>query len=155
MKKAVPPKEALAILSSIQSKSLVLIGGCFDLLHDGHLAFISEAKKYGDFLIVLLESDQAIKDKKGINRPIQHQKKRASVLLKKSITDLCILLPYPFINQDYDNLVTAIKPAIIATTKGDPYLFHKKRQAAIATAKVVEVIERISNYSTSSKVEHE
>ena len=41
---------------------IVLTGGCFDILHIGHIRFLSEAKRMGDYLVVLLESDQKVKD---------------------------------------------------------------------------------------------
>ena len=43
-----------------QNKKIVLIGGCFDLLHIGHIIFLEEAKKQGDLLIVFLESDDEL-----------------------------------------------------------------------------------------------
>lgn len=43
-------------------KTLVLAGGCFDILHTGHIKFLKNAKKAGDILIILLESDKKITD---------------------------------------------------------------------------------------------
>jgi len=46
-------------------KKVVLVGGCFDILHIGHLKFLEEAKKSGDILVVLLEDDKNVKRLKG------------------------------------------------------------------------------------------
>ncbi len=134
------------------NKKIVLTGGCFDLLHRGHLLFLEKAKLEGDYLIVLLESDNSIKIRKGQTRPIETQKKRAENLLKQSSVDLIILLPERVSDSDYDNLVSEIKPAIIATTKKDPSRFHKERQAQLVGAKVIDVIERLPQYSTTKKI---
>jgi cytidyltransferase-like protein len=49
---------------------IVLAGGSFDILHIGHVKFLSEAKGAGDYLIILLESDQKVKKVKGSNRSV-------------------------------------------------------------------------------------
>ena len=59
---------------------IVLAGGCFDLLHIGHIIFIEEANKHGDCLILMLESDETITKNKGNNRPINSQEDRAKIL---------------------------------------------------------------------------
>lgn len=153
MKKSGYPKKILSILAA-QSEPIILIGGCFDLLHDGHISFINAAKKLGGVLVVLLESDQSIKQTKGEHRPIQKQSERSEALLQTTV-DFVILLPYPFLDKDYDDLVSNIKPAIIATTKGDPNLSHKKRQADVNNAKLIEVIDRLDQFSTSKKINNE
>ncbi len=144
--------DAAVVLSKTfqkQRKNLVLAGGCFDILHPGHIQFLRRAKAAGDLLALLLESDESIKKRKGDTRPINMQQKRAETLLAKTDTDIVALLPYPFDDKDYDNLVTRLKPAIIATTLADPYKYHKDRQASLIGAKVLEVIERLPEYSTT------
>lgn len=151
MKQILTPSQALLFLQDkpIEKKKLVLAGGCFDILHKGHVQFLQKAKAAGDYLFLLLESDQAIKEEKGENRPCNSQQKRAEQLLAHTDTDLVILLPYPFKDQDYDSLVTKLKPAIIATTLSDPYKYHKDRQASLIGARVLEVIQRLPEYSTT------
>ena len=134
---------------SLNEGTRVLAGGCFDLLHPGHLSFLKKAKEQGDLLFLLLESDDMIKKSKGNNRPHQDQQIRAENLAQTQIVDYVILLPEEMDNNEYDKLVSLIKPAIIATTKGDPYRYHKERQALLVGGKVVDVIDRISNFSTS------
>src|SRR3989338_6184443 len=58
----------------------ILVGGCFDLLHFGHINFLKDAKKYGDYLIVALESDENVRRMKGDNRPIHTQVQRKQML---------------------------------------------------------------------------
>ncbi|MBI2074868.1 MAG: adenylyltransferase/cytidyltransferase family protein [Candidatus Levybacteria bacterium] len=130
-------------------KTIVLAGGSFDILHVGHIEFLQQAKNQGDYLFVLLESDETVKTIKGEYRPINTQEDRAKILSSLHMIDYVLLLPRFKNDNDYDNLVSEIKPAIIATTVGDPGRKHKERQAALVKANLVDVIERIPEKSTS------
>ena len=55
----------------------MLVGGCFDVLHLGHIKFLQAAKKIGDILFVFVESDENVKKIKGEARPINNQTERA------------------------------------------------------------------------------
>jgi rfaE bifunctional protein nucleotidyltransferase chain/domain len=132
-----------------QNKRIILVGGGFDILHQGHLTFLNEAKKYGDSLIVLLESDATLRALKGPNRPINPQNARATILAALPTVDHVICLTRRLTNEEYDAVVLQVKPAIIATTKGDPGRQHKERQASMINATVVDVIERLPAYASS------
>ena len=137
----------------LKNKSIVLAGGCFDILHVGHVSFLEKAKAKGDILLVMLEHDNSIRRLKGKNRPIHTQKDRAKILASISLVDYVILLPDMTSNTQYDTLIKHIKPAIIATTKGDSGRFHKERQAYNVNAKVVDVTDLIKDQSTSRLVQ--
>jgi FAD synthetase len=132
-------------------QKIVLVGGCFDILHIGHITFLEKAKKAGDYLIVLLESDQAIQKLKGKNRPINSQADRAKILSSLKVVDKVIALPV-MKDLDYDELVKKIKPAVIATTSGDSGIHHKKRAAKLVGAKVKVVTKNIKDQSTTNLV---
>lgn len=136
-----------------QGKTIVLAGGCFDILHIGHVLFLEKAKQQGDVLFIMVESDEAIRKRKGKNRPIHQQKERAKILGSLTNVDYIILLPNKMSNNDYDMLIKKIQPNTIATTKPDPLVEHKKRQAKITGAKLVYVINQIKNVSTSKMVQ--
>ena len=95
---------------------VVLVGGCFDILHFGHIYFLKKAKSLGDVLIVALESDENTRKLKGPSRPIHTQKQRKEMLEALRFVDKIISLP-PLPN--YRQLVAEIKPQIIAVTQGD------------------------------------
>ncbi len=154
MNKIFSTKDAIQLATRLhqQNKRIVLVGGCFDLVHIGHITFFEEAKKQGERVIVLLESDEAIKKNKGHKRPINSQEIRAKILAALSIVDAIILLEPHMTNEDYDALVFAIKPAIIATTRGDVSRHHKERQAKQIGAKVVDVTTQISDKSTTKLI---
>lgn len=129
-------------------KGKVLVGGCFDILHPGHLLFLKKAKQEGDLLIVLLESDEKIKELKGAGRPVNFQKERANVLAKIPEVDYIVELPYMNKNSDYDELISRIKPEIIAVTKGGNNIHHK-RVAGLVGAELKVVTDIIGDYSTT------
>ncbi|MDP3941245.1 MAG: adenylyltransferase/cytidyltransferase family protein [bacterium] len=132
-----------------QGKTVILAGGCFDILHVGHITFLQEAKKRGEYLFVLLESDASIRKMKGPNRPINTQEDRAKVLSALTTVDIIIPLPGVLKNEDYDELILALKPAIIATNKADPNRLHKVRQATKSGSVLVDVGEEVQNLSTT------
>jgi FAD synthetase len=127
---------------------IVLTGGCFDILHIGHVRFLSEAKGMGDFLVVLLESDEKVKKLKGESRPIFIQKERAEMLSALESVDLVVLLPMIENDSDYLNLVMEIKPKIITVTENDSRIEKKRSQAKKVGAKV-KVISLINTFSSS------
>lgn len=151
MNKILNTNEAIKVAKQLrkEGKSVVLAGGCFDILHPGHVLFLQEAKKQGDILFVLLESDDMIRKKKGKDRPIHTQKDRSLILESLTMVDYIIPLPLLYTDQNYDNLLSSLKPTIIATTKGDANRHHKERQAKLINAQVVEVIQRIEYTSTT------
>lgn len=71
-------------------KGTVMIFGCFDIIHPGHLFFFLEAKKYGDKLIAVVGRDKTIKNIKGKNS-LYNEKERISMLSKIDVIDKVIL----------------------------------------------------------------
>jgi len=122
-----------------QGKSIVLVGGCFDIFHYGHFKFLQEAKKFGAILLILLESDEKVRKLKGSHRPVTLQLQRAEVLSAFPFIDFVVLLNAVISNQVYYDIVHQIRPSSIALTKGDPQLKNKTRQAESVGAKVVEI----------------
>ncbi len=126
----------------------VLVGGCFDILHYGHIRFLEEAKKLGDWLVVALESDENVRRMKGEGRPIHNQAQRKEMLEALSCVDEVIALPPMNTHQEYYDLVTRVHPRVIAITEGDPLESNKREQAAKAAARLA-VIPKIPTPSTS------
>lgn len=151
MGKVLTIKEAPSIIKQLKQdgKKIVLVGGIFDLIHRGHVEFLEKARKEGDVLIVLLESDEKTREIKGKNRPINTQRDRAFVLSRFVTVDYVLLLPYFKKDKDYEKLVKVLQPDIIAVTKADTLKSLKKRYAKSVHGKLVEVISRIKEYSTS------
>lgn len=136
-------------VKSGQAKKIVLIGGCFDVLHYGHIEFLRKSKDHGDYLVVALESDEMIiKYKK--RQPIHNQQQRAQNLAAIRYVDKVLLLPVLEGFKGYNQLVQDVKPVIIATTKNDSQINNKKRQALSVGAQVKIVIDNINDFSSSN-----
>jgi rfaE bifunctional protein nucleotidyltransferase chain/domain len=129
MARIVNLQELKKVLARENKGRVVLAGGCFDILHIGHVRFLSEAKKMGDYLVVLLENDKKVKKLKGENRPVFRRKERAEMLSALESVDLVVLLPLMARDSDYLNLIRRIKPDIIAVTENDPHIERKRGQA--------------------------
>jgi rfaE bifunctional protein nucleotidyltransferase chain/domain len=136
-------------LTKGRKNKIVLVGGCFDVMHLGHIFFLEKAKEKGDMLVVLLESDENIKKNKGQNRPINNQENRAVFLTKLKMVDYVIKLPEMKSDEDYLEILKKIKPNIIAVSEGDVGLEKKSKQAKEIGAKVVKVSKLIPHQSTS------
>ncbi|MGN6165690.1 MAG: D-glycero-beta-D-manno-heptose 1-phosphate adenylyltransferase [Flavisolibacter sp.] len=97
------------------SKKIAFTNGCFDILHAGHIASLTEAAKHGDYLIVGLNADASIKGLKGENRPVNDERSRALVLASLTMVDAVIIFSEPTPLE----LIKAIQPD--ALVKGGDY----------------------------------
>jgi rfaE bifunctional protein nucleotidyltransferase chain/domain len=131
-----------------KTKPIVLVGGCFDILHLGHLNFFRAAKQNTNRLVILLESDKNVSKLKGINRPINNQRERAEILAAIDIVDYVILLPPLDNDKKYFSIIQQIRPKFIAITKNDPIYEKKKNQARQVGAKIL-VVPKTNTHSTT------
>ncbi len=130
------------------NKKIVLVGGCFDLLHFGHTEFLRQAKALGDWLVVALESDENVRRLKGESRPIHTQEQRKALLTSLSFVDEVIMLPPMNTDEEYGRLVQKVSPHVLAVTEDDPVIDKKQTHAALVGARVI-VIPKIHTPSTS------
>lgn len=96
-------------------KRIVSTSGCFDLLHAGHVRYLSEAKEAGDVLIVMLNSDVSVRALKGTERPIVPQEERAAVIAGLGCVDYVIC----FDALTPCGLIRALQPDVVV--KGGDY----------------------------------
>lgn len=152
MNKIISLKKAIKISKKLHldKKILVISGGCFDILHLGHVKFLKNAKKQGNLLLILLESDESVEKLKGKERPINSQTERAEILAAINFVDYVLLLNGIKSNEEYDKLIKDLNPDIIAVTKNDPNVIHNQRQAKQIGASVLKVIARIPNKSSTN-----
>jgi len=90
-------------------KQIVFTNGCFDILHVGHVRYLTAARSEGDVLVVGLNSDASVKSIKPDNRPIVSQEQRAEVLAGLGVVDFITI----FDESDPLPLIRAIKPDIL------------------------------------------
>jgi len=92
-----------------EAKTIVFTNGCFDILHPGHVRYLEQARKLGDFLIVGLNSDKSVRQIKGPSRPIMPERARAEVLAALQFVDAVIIFDAP----DPYNLIKQLMPNIL------------------------------------------
>ena len=141
-------QKKMGLLPLNGSNHKVLVGGCFDLLHYGHLNFLKSAKDCGDFLLVALESDESILKMKGA-LPIHTQQQRAEILAELECVDRVLLLPSLSGFEDYMDLVRSLSPQTLAVTSGDSQRANKQKQADLIGAQLVVVNHLIEGLSSS------
>lgn len=147
MAEIIPISRITAVKKKTANKRTVLVGGCFDLLHPGHVIFLEKAKKAGDILVVLLEADEKVKQLKGANRPIYNQQDRAQVLSALSAVDYVVMLPFLSSDSAYDKLIGQIQPDVIVVSSKDTSLHHQR--SAKKSGAQLKFVKVIGSYSTS------
>jgi rfaE bifunctional protein nucleotidyltransferase chain/domain len=126
----VTPEEAgtLAARLRAEGRRIVLANGCFDLLHVGHVRYLSAARALGDVLFVGLNSDAAVSRLKGPGRPVLPAAERAEILSALRVVDHVVV----FDEDTADRLVALVRPAIHA--KGTDYTDATVPEAASVRA---------------------
>ena len=105
----------LAELSSLverlkkEGKRIVFTNGCFDIIHAGHVDYLEEAKSFGDFLIVGMNSDSSVRRIKGEKRPIVPENYRARVLEGLRTVD-CVFI---FEEETPLKVIEAVRPDVL------------------------------------------
>ena len=91
------------------NKNVVFTNGCFDLLHIGHIRYLTAARQEGDLLVVGLNSDSSVKLIKGSQRPIIEQAHRSEILASLQVVDYVTFFDEP----DPLKLIQLLKPAVL------------------------------------------
>jgi len=128
-----------------QNKKVVFTNGCFDILHRGHIEYLSKARDLGDVLVVGLNTDSSVKRIKGENRPVQDEASRAQILASLRFVEAVIL----FDEDTPYELISLIKPDVLV--KGGDYTEETIVGADIVRANGGDVvtIPVVEGYSTS------
>lgn len=132
-----------------QGKTVVTTNGCFDILHVGHVRYLEKTKTFGDYLIVLLNSDKSVRSIKGPTRPINCEEDRAEILSALKCVDYVVL----FDEDSPRNLLDEMKPDVY--TKGADYTMETLPEADIMRKNNtrVEFIEFVEGKSTTKTIE--
>ena len=130
-------------------KQIVFTNGCFDIIHAGHVRYLTAAKNFGDVLIVGLNTDESVRRLKGSSRPINTQDDRAEVLLGLKAVDHVIF----FGEATAEALIAEIQPDIYV--KGGDYTLETLPEAAIVQSYggCVEFINLVAGKSTTNLIE--
>ena len=132
-----------------EGKTIVFSNGCFDILHRGHVEYLSKAADLGDILIIGLNTDASVKRLKGPTRPVNDEKARAVVLAALEFVDAVI-----FFEEDtpYD-LIKFVQPDVLV--KGKDYKAEDivGYDIVVGNGGRVETIELVDGFSTTNTIE--
>ncbi|ANH81888.1 hypothetical protein A8C56_13705 [Niabella ginsenosidivorans] len=147
------PAQIAAIGSVYRSmgKKIVFTNGCFDILHRGHISFLSQARALGDVLIVGLNFDESVRRLKGAHRPINPLADRKTVLAALE----CVTHIVPFGNREDDTateLITLLRPDIYV--KGGNYAAKELPEAELVRKNggSVHILPLMPGCSTSGMI---
>ena len=134
----------------LKNEKVVFTNGCFDLVHQGHIDYLSKAADLGTKLIVAVNSDDSVKRLgKGDERPLQDEKSRAILMAALSFVDLVVIF-----NDDTPlYVIEKINPDVLV--KGSDYSIENivGHQSVLANGGEVKTIDFLEGYSTSKIVE--
>lgn len=130
-----------------QHKKIVLTQGSFDMVHIGHARYCQEAKKYGDILIVGVDGDAKVKQRKGNDRPVVPQEERLEMLTYLESVDLVVLKK---VDDPKYNLIKLVNPDVLVATR-ETYSPEKIQTVSKYCQKVV-VLDPMATTSTSAKI---
>jgi rfaE bifunctional protein nucleotidyltransferase chain/domain len=141
--------ELETFLNANKGKKIVFTNGCFDILHRGHAAYLAEAKKLGDLLVMGVNSDASVKRLKGPERPINNEQDRKFVLSQLRSVDFVEI----FMEDTPLNLILKIRPKVLV--KGGDWKIDQivGGKEVISWGGDVLSLNFIDGYSTTSIIQ--
>jgi D-beta-D-heptose 7-phosphate kinase/D-beta-D-heptose 1-phosphate adenosyltransferase len=150
-RKILSPEEMLGERNRLRSsrRRLVFTNGVFDLLHVGHVRYLTEARKLGDALVVAINSDRTVRLLKGDSRPVFNDKERAEILAALRMVDYVTI----FDDVSPRSLIATLLPDVLV--KGGDYQLdeiHGREEVEAAGGQVVS-LPFVDGASTTSIIE--
>lgn len=134
----------------LKGKRIIFTNGCFDILHAGHVDYLTKARDLGGYMILGLNTDESVKrQNKGANRPVNNEQARAMVLAALGCVDSIIL----FDEDTPYELIKFLQPDVIV--KGNDYKAEEVVGYDIVKARGGEVltIPLLEGFSTTRLIE--
>lgn len=149
--KIIPFQNSKQFKNTITDKPIVFTNGCFDILHLGHLTYLSKARELGNFLWIGVNSDLSVKRLKGESRPVNSEEDRAILLASLLFVDAITI----FSDDTPITLLELIQPDI--HVKGGDYIAEKMPEYKTVTAyggivKILPFVEGKSSTSIINKI---
>jgi D-glycero-beta-D-manno-heptose 1-phosphate adenylyltransferase len=149
--KIVPEAEAAIIKKTHREQRLVFTNGCFDILHVGHIRYLTAAKQLGDILVVGLNSDSSVRQLKGPDRPINSEADRAEILAALAVVDHVVI----FEEMRVSRLVNQLRPDLYV--KGGDYsvdsLDRGEVDALRSVGAEIKIVPLVPGRSTTRVIE--
>ncbi|HXG92784.1 MAG TPA: D-glycero-beta-D-manno-heptose 1-phosphate adenylyltransferase [Blastocatellia bacterium] len=132
-----------------EGKRVVFTNGCFDLLHPGHVRYLTQARALGDALIVALNSDRSVRALKGEGRPILNESERAEVIAALEAVDYVTV----FDEETPRELIAALLPDVLVKGGDWPVEQIVGREEVRAAGGEVLSLPFVEGSSTSEIIE--
>ena len=151
-KKIIDRKRAATVSKELREsgRRLVFTNGCFDLLHVGHVRYLEGARVLGDALMVAINGDEAVRELKGEDRPLNRETERAEVIAALQCVDYVVIFPEVRVTA----LLEDVRPAIYV--KGGDYTtatLDGEERAALERAQAeIRILPFEPGYSTSGLI---
>jgi len=132
-----------------QDKKVVFTNGVFDLLHTGHITYLTKAAELGDKLIIGLNTDSSVKRLKGPERPVNDENSRALLLAALFFVDAIVM----FDDDTPLSLITELMPDVLV--KGADYTIDNivGAKEVIANGGEVKTIDFVEGFSSTSIIQ--
>ena len=132
-----------------EGKRIVFTNGVFDILHRGHVEYLTKAGSLGDVLVVGMNTDASVRRLKGAERPVVSQDDRAFVLAALGVVDYVCL----FDEDTPYNLIKAVEPDILV--KGSDWAINDivGKDIVEAAGGIVQTIDYVPNRSTTNIIQ--
>lgn len=131
-----------------QGKKLVFTNGCFDILHRGHVTYLTFARNQGDALVVGVNTDASVRANKGPDRPINSEQDRAFVLGSLRAVDYVVL----FGDDEPKDIIAKILPQVLV--KGRDWAHYVSgREVVEANGGEVVLADMVEGRSTTSTIQ--
>ena len=124
----------------------IFVNGTFDILHRGHLELLNYAKSLGDFLLVGIDSDNRVKEKKGLSRPIHNQEERKFFLQNLKAVDSVDIFST---DNELESMIKSFKPDImvIGSDWKDKFVIGSQYASKLI------FFDRIGDYATTKTIQ--
>jgi len=151
IEKILSPEKMLGERQRLRSTGarLVFTNGVFDLLHVGHVRYLTAARALGDALVVAINSDRTVRELKGLDRPVFDQAERAEILAALNVVDYVVV----FDDVSPRKLISTLLPDVLV--KGGDYQIdqiHGREEVEAAGGKVVS-LPFVEGASTTALIE--
>ncbi len=131
-----------------EGKKLVFTNGCFDIVHRGHVTYLTFARNQGDALVVGVNSDASVRTNKGDKRPINSQEDRAYVLASLRPVDYVVI----FDQKEPKDLIARILPQVLV--KGRDWAHYVSgREVVEANGGTVVLADMVEGRSTTNMID--
>ena len=130
------------------NKKLVFTNGCFDILHSGHVSYLTFARNQGDALVVGLNTDASVKANKGDDRPINSEDDRAFVIGSLRAVDYVVI----FGDKEPKDIIAKILPQVLV--KGSDWAHYVSgREVVEANGGKVVLADMVEGRSTTNTIQ--